>query len=201
MKKAITLIAILAMLLGALVGCGSDDKAEEADSEVPTADTASGEAAEGTEEVDLGPTLASFTTTDIDGNEVTQDVFADYDLTMVNIWATWCGYCITEMPELSELYGRLPANTNLITICNDASSEMDLAKEILADCNAEFLTLQGSDDITEGIVKYVPGFPSTIFVDSEGNLVGNYQGGLPATDGQIADAYLAMINDNLKLVS
>ena len=58
--------------------------------------------------------LTSFQTYDLstiafDENEemtietVTQDIFADYDLTMVNVWATWCGYCVEEMPELAKL--------------------------------------------------------------------------------------------------
>ena len=33
--------------------------------------------------------LTNFTTTDMEGNIVTQDIFADYDLTMVNSGAAW----------------------------------------------------------------------------------------------------------------
>ena len=47
--------------------------------------------------------LSSFSATDLDGNTVDQSVLADYDLTMVNVWATFCGPCINEMPDLGEL--------------------------------------------------------------------------------------------------
>ena len=39
-----------------------------------------------------------FKTTDTNGNEVTEKIFADKDITMVNVWGTFCGPCINEMP-------------------------------------------------------------------------------------------------------
>ena len=68
--------------------------------------------------------LPSFSTTDMEGNTVTQDIFADYDLTVVNIWTTWCIYCINEMPALAQFKTMLPENVNFITLCEDASTEM-----------------------------------------------------------------------------
>lgn len=29
---------------------------------------------------------------------------ADYDLTFINYWATWCGPCVSEMPHISQMY-------------------------------------------------------------------------------------------------
>lgn len=40
----------------------------------------------------------------LDGSNVTNDVLKGYKVTMVNIWAPWCGPCVGEMPELEELY-------------------------------------------------------------------------------------------------
>ena len=47
--------------------------------------------------------LGQFSTTDLDGNPVDQTAFQDYDVTMVNIWTTYCGYCLDEMGALGEL--------------------------------------------------------------------------------------------------
>ena len=57
-----------------------------------------------------------FKTTDSNGNEVTEKIFADKDITMVNVWGTFCGPCINEMPELQKIYESLPKNANLIGI-------------------------------------------------------------------------------------
>ena len=46
----------------------------------------------------------SFETQDLDGNPVTsQELFGGHKITMVNIWATWCINCKSEMKELEEL--------------------------------------------------------------------------------------------------
>jgi thiol-disulfide isomerase/thioredoxin len=50
----------------------------------------------------------SFETTDLAGNTVrSEDIFGENALTMVNLWGTYCGPCIGEMPDLEELNGRL----------------------------------------------------------------------------------------------
>ena len=45
----------------------------------------------------------TFTTEDLDGNKITNELFADNKITMINIWGTFCGPCIREMPELAKL--------------------------------------------------------------------------------------------------
>lgn len=45
----------------------------------------------------------SFTATDFKGNPVTSEIFAKNKLTMVNIWGTFCGPCIREMPDLARI--------------------------------------------------------------------------------------------------
>jgi thiol-disulfide isomerase/thioredoxin len=91
-----------------------------------------------------------FTALDMDGNEVTEAIFAPYDVTMVNIWATWCGYCVEEMPFFPELKDKLPENANLITICEDASYEPELTKEILAQIVAHEGPVFGASSIECG---------------------------------------------------
>ena len=43
-----------------------------------------------------------FSEADTQGNKVTNDMFADYDATILNFWNNGCGTCIEEMPELEE---------------------------------------------------------------------------------------------------
>lgn len=112
--------------------------------------------------------LTAFSTTDMEGNAVTQDIFADYDLTLVNIWATWCPYCIEEMPSFAELVNMLPENVNFITICTDAAEQKSLTEDILRESGANFQTLVGSGELYDLIAAQVTGFPTTFFLDSAG---------------------------------
>lgn len=144
--------------------------------------------------------LKKFTTTDVNGDVVTQDIFKDYDITMVNIWTTWCGFCVEEMPELSKLYKKLPENVNLITICGDAVDEPELTKNILDDSKAEFITLRGNEELEKALLNNITGFPTTIFVDSKGNIVGNPQVGAPGEKDKIIEGYMNLINESLSKI-
>ncbi|MDY3014738.1 MAG: TlpA disulfide reductase family protein [Evtepia sp.] len=143
--------------------------------------------------------LTQFTAQDMEGKTVDQSIFADYDLTMVNLWTTWCGYCVQEMPELEKLRQQLPENVNLLSICCDGNTEKELAQQILTQSGVKFQTIVANDQLNQSLVQYVSGFPTTVFVDSKGNLVGKMQAGVPRGDS-VAEAYLSLINERLAQV-
>ena len=143
--------------------------------------------------------LTDFTTTDMEGNIVTQSIFADYDLTMVNIWATWCGYCVEEMPELAKLKDMLPENVNIITICDDAEYEPELVKQILDESGANFQTLKTTEEMYSQLLAYVYAFPTTFFVNSEGIPVVQPLTGVPSMENA-AEAYYSIIEQVLELM-
>ena len=138
-----------------------------------------------------------FVTTDMEGNVVTQEIFAENDLNMVNVWATWCGYCIEEMPEFAALNERLAEhNGALITICDDAAVEPELTALILEAVGANFPTLLATVDMYHGILSSVYAFPTTFFVDSEGNMVGEPIVGVPSLE-EAGEAYYQIFMDRL----
>ena len=142
--------------------------------------------------------MTSFTTTDLDGNEITADIFADYDVTMINIWATWCQYCIEEMPAIEKLYEDKADNVNIITICMDAEDEMELAISEMEQVGATFTVLVGNEELQDKIDPYLSGYPTTFFVDSRGNIVGELLIGTPASDeDEICEAYAELIEKAL----
>lgn len=77
--------------------------------------------------------LPDFSVETVDGSTVTKaECFEAYDLVMVNIWGTFCGPCVDEMPDLSRLYHKLPDGVNMITMCVDVKDEpknMEQAKK------------------------------------------------------------------------
>lgn len=151
------------------------------------------------DESDFKGSLSSFEAEDMDGQKVDQSVFANYDLTMVNIWTTWCGVCVEEMPYLEKLHKQLPENVNIISICGDASDEKELAQQILNKNEITFQTLVDNDALNESLLKYVTGFPTTIFVDKNGNIVGDIQMGAPGEN--IVQGYQQLIDNRLAKVT
>lgn len=176
MKKQRILILLIAIAI-MLSSCGKTDPA-----------------ADNTDNANLG----SFETIDLQGNDINQDIFMENDITMVNIWATWCPPCVGEMPALGKLNNQLPSNVGLIGICTDAKDEADSAKEIMKTSNATFTVLIPTDSMEAGFLSTVDAIPTTIFVDSEGNIVGSRQLGAPGSDeDDIINGYLNLIENAL----
>ena len=117
-----------------------------------------------------------FATTNLAGETVTNEIFAQKKITVVNIWGTFCPPCIAEMPELGVLAENLPAGAQLIGIVCDAQSAadnqtLDAAKKILAEANANFPNLIPNAELGN-FLQNVYAVPTTIFVDAQGNLIG-----------------------------
>ena len=139
--------------------------------------------------------FSSFTVTDLNGNTVTQDIFKDYDITMINLWKTDCPYCREEMPDIEKVYQNLPENANIISICKDAAEEREIVDAIVDKTGITFSVLVPDDDMIATMTAGVLGYPTTIFVDSEGHMVGDVVPGAPG--GDIAQTYQDLINKYL----
>ena len=144
--------------------------------------------------------MKDFNAKTLDGGIFSQEDLKKYDLTMVNIWTTWCSSCVEEMSELQALYEKLPENMNMISICPNADTETELAKEILSKNGCKFPTLIPDEKLQESLIDYVDAYPTTVFIDSEGNIIGDAQIGAPSQNKEgIADAYLELMNKRLEM--
>ncbi len=131
-----------------------------------------GENEENTEE----PTkeiLKNFEAVTLSGDTFTEADLAEKDMTVINFWATYCGPCISEMPDLAEFSESLPERVQVVTVCLDGSIKADEAAEILEETGFDGITLLSGDDDFEVLCYSVMYTPTTIFVDSEGNLAGD----------------------------
>lgn len=157
------------------------------------------EAPTDTESQEDASILMPFEANTLTGEVISNEIFQDYTLTMINIWATWCGPCVSEMPHLQRVYESLPEGTNMLTVCTDSSTESVLANEILEDSGATFQTLVDNATIHSAFTSRIGAFPTTIFVDKEGRLVGTVLQGVPA-GADVAASYLSIIDQILEIL-
>ncbi len=124
--------------------------------------------------------LSSFTATDLNGAKTDESALADYKLTMVNVWATFCGPCLREMPDLGELAAEYEDKgvriVGMISDALDSNGKMDAkqvatAKDIVARTKANYLHILPSEDLF-GLLSQIQSVPTTFFVDQNGNQVG-----------------------------
>ena len=125
--------------------------------------------------------FGAFKAKDLYGNEVTQEIFEENKLTMVNIWATFCGPCINEMPALGELAEEYKdKGVAIIGIPVDITdttgtvnnSLFHKAVDIVAETNADYVHIVPTSSMFSRKLSSVYTLPETIFIDSEGNQVG-----------------------------
>jgi thiol-disulfide isomerase/thioredoxin len=125
----------------------------------------------GAEAQDVFP---AFSTQSLDGEEVTDAVFADKKLTMLNFWATWCPPCLDEMADLGRLGRDMPEGSQLIGVLIDGYDDeesLDEARDIVKTAKADFLQILPVAEMGS-FLKNVTAIPTTIFVDSRGGIVG-----------------------------
>ena len=170
--KKISALCLAGMLCLGLWACSSS---EDSSSEDSSSSDLSGTTKQKNSENGFPVNMPEFSTTDMDGNKVTNDTFADYDLTVVNFWATYCNPCIDELPELTEWKKELPDNVNLIGLLVDVdekgSDQYKLAEKIIKETGADYQHLIATEEFDDMISNLV-GVPTTFFVDSTGKIIG-----------------------------
>ncbi len=179
--KALGLV-LTAGLLVALSACspqtdeGGDSAANAGgDASPPASAPSGGDAPEAP--VNLG----EFTTQDINGTSYTQDLFADYDLTLVNIFATWCSPCVEEIPGLEQLRTDMAdQGVNVVGFVLDGADfngnplpdGVEAAKILAQRTGATYPFLLPDGTALNGRLSGVDAVPETFFVDKNGNIVG-----------------------------
>ncbi|MDD3167908.1 MAG: TlpA disulfide reductase family protein [Eubacteriales bacterium] len=127
--------------------------------------------------------LINFQTQDIYGNPVSQDIFREYSLTLVNVWGTFCGPCLDEMPDLGKLQKEYePKGVNIVGIVVDVQDEnmeiveeqRELAGEIASGTGADYTHLLVSEEMIKAVLNRFDAIPASFFVDSDGNIVSEF---------------------------
>ena len=136
--------------------------------------------------------VGKFESKGIDGETYTEDVFSKYDLTLVNIFTTWCSPCVNEIPELEKLYEEMKekgvgvVGVVLDTIGENGEQDEEAVKkaEVLQQkTKASYPFLIPDSTMMNGRLNGITAFPETFFVDKDGNIVGETYSGSHDLEG------------------
>ncbi|WP_273227194.1 TlpA family protein disulfide reductase [Geosporobacter ferrireducens] len=117
-----------------------------------------------------------FKTKTLDGKEIDSSILKSSKLTMINVWATFCQPCIEEMPDLQRLYEEVSSvGVNIIGVVSDTPDEETetLAKKILSTKGVKYTNIIPDETIVNNVLQNISALPTTLFVDSEGNIIGD----------------------------
>ncbi|MDD4320952.1 MAG: TlpA disulfide reductase family protein [Acidaminococcaceae bacterium] len=125
--------------------------------------------------------FGNFNATDMKGEIVSQNIFSKADLTMINIWGTFCGPCIQEVPILAQISTEYKdKGVKIVGIVIDAVNgsgtpqpdQIAFAKKLLTNANADYLNIVPSNDMLNKQLQTIMAVPTTIFVNKQGEIVG-----------------------------
>ena len=124
-----------------------------------------------------------------DGKSVTIASFKGKPL-LLNLWATWCGPCVAEMPTLDAAAKSLAGTVQVIAVSQDLEGKAKVAPFFAA---RGFSTLQPYLDPKIGLsTAYGANLPTTILYDSAGKevwrMTGGYEWNTPAAATLIGEA-------------
>lgn len=185
-KKLLQALSILGMCSVIIAGgCASgedsssrlkEDAAQEEAADQEVLDSGGSEASE-------GGSLGEFSMEDVNGETYTQEMFAEHDLTMINVFTTWCSPCIREIPDLERLSKEMEdQGVQVVGIVLDVAGNADeetieKAKLLAEKTGAAYPFLIPDAGYLNGRLAGISAVPETFFVDKEGNFVGETYSG------------------------
>ena len=121
-------------------------------------------------------------TEDINGNKVDSSILSKYKLTVVNVWNTGCTPCVDEIPTLDKLnkeYEKKGVSIKGLLLesgvgLND--EEKKTVEDILKKAKSTYQQLTVSEDMLQDKTLILQSFPTTFFVDKDGNIVDSIEG-------------------------
>ena len=191
MKKLILPIVIL-LLIGASIYAvnsynNSAQKDQQTKEEASSNDVASEEPSDDEEEAQEDASTSGdtnnqeankvmawdFTFENLKGEEVTLSDFRGKKV-FLNFWASWCGPCRLEMPDIEKLHKELNPEEAVILAVNIGEDRSTVSK-FLRDNNLTFAT--ALDVFSASPAKYnLRGIPTTFIIDEEGYILSQYSG-------------------------
>lgn len=112
----------------------------------------------------------AFAWTDSSGRRVTFEQFRG-SITVVNFWATWCGPCKKELPDLVELSKELaPQGITFLGISTDAGpGASDKVNAFIESYGIPYTIVLSNDDLEEAFGN-ITGLPTTLLVGKNGEI-------------------------------
>ena len=145
---------------------------------------------------DSSEKFPAFEGTDLDGHPVTNELFKENSVTVVNFWFSACAPCIAELGELNalneelKLKGGAVIGINADTIGGDESMIME-ARRILEKKGAMYQNIYFPVESEAGQLTYsITAFPTTVVVDRNGRMIGE-----PILGGINNEAQMKMLQD------
>jgi thiol-disulfide isomerase/thioredoxin len=108
----------------------------------------------------------NFTVRDLQGNVVDFNQFKGKTV-FLNLWATWCGPCVAELPSIDALYGKMDKDKTVFIVLNWFEDSKKVAK-FIKNKNFTFPVYVVDGDVPKQL--NVASIPVTFVISPDGNI-------------------------------
>ena len=171
--KNIAVFITLSVLLSAFVACSKTTSSPDA-----TADATNSAAAKNSDFPPAPSSVMQAEIKDVDGNTFKLEDKKG-KVVLVNLWATWCGPCRAEMPDLIALQDKYrEQNFEIIGLDSDDESPEEI-KSFAKKMNLNYQLGYADGKLMNDFLKISKfgGIPQSYLIDREGRLRGVFVGG------------------------
>jgi thiol-disulfide isomerase/thioredoxin len=121
-------------------------------------------------------TAAYFKLQNVAGGFMTSEDFKG-KVTVVDLWATWCGPCVEEIPIYNQLYDAFKGDDVALVGIAVQSPRRDIQSKV-RQLGIKYPVLIGDDEALQAFGRIL-GFPTTVVMNKEGKIYKQYMGAVP----------------------
>ncbi|MEW5975166.1 MAG: TlpA disulfide reductase family protein [Acidobacteriota bacterium] len=115
------------------------------------------------------PSVPQFTLNNLDGKSVSMKDFGN-KVVLIDFWATWCGPCREEIPDLNNLYSEYKSKGfEVIGISMDTEGT-DVVKDFVREFRVDYSIVMGDETVAQEFGGIL-GLPTKFIVDRNGKIV------------------------------
>ena len=140
----------------------------------------------------VGLAAPAFTVATIGGDSARIGGAATQPVTLVNVWATWCGPCKAEFPELQALHAAFaPKGLRVVAISIDTDADSVVSASARS-MGATFAIGRDPDDQVRGRFASV-GIPESWLIGADGRLLWRHSGAITPGDEGVRAAIVSAL--------
>jgi len=116
---------------------------------------------------------------------------------LLNMWATWCGPCRSEMPTLVKMQDEHRERGFEVIGLNTDEEPVDAINKFAGDMKLNYTLVWADTALQASLLRIskFPGIPQSFIIDREGNLRGVFRGANPADVKKMEELIGMIVNE------
>jgi len=144
----------------------------------PAAQTATG--------IEIGAVMPDYSATWLDGSKFELATTRD-KVVLLNLWATWCGPCRYEIPELQRLHAKFQAKGFEVIGVSVDESGVESVKQFVAEQKMTYPVVLDPEGKL-GAILQTSVLPTTVLLDRSGKIIWKRYSAIMPNDAELAEA-------------